>query len=103
MPSKKRVLIIAAHPDDDILGCGGFMSRYSKEIEFRVIFIAEGSSCRYEHDDIESNVVKDTINKRNSYGVEALEVLGVRNFKFYKISFLDTLEVRIHATASIFF
>jgi len=43
-----KVLIISAHPDDDILGCGGTISKFSDKIEFRVIFIAEGTSCRYQ-------------------------------------------------------
>ena len=33
-----KVLIIAAHPDDDILGCAGLMSKYRGEVEFRVVF-----------------------------------------------------------------
>ena len=85
MQSKKRVLIIAAHPDDDILGCGGFISRYSKEIDFRVIFIAEGSSCRYPYKDIGTKTVKEIISQRNSCGVNALGVLGVTDFKFYDL------------------
>ena len=28
---KQRILIIAAHPDDDLLGCGGTISRFVKE------------------------------------------------------------------------
>ena len=47
MQIMNKVLIIAAHPDDDILGCGGLMSKYRGEVEFRVVFIAEGSSCRF--------------------------------------------------------
>ena len=43
-----RILIIAAHPDDDILGCGGMLAKLQKKkIDIKVIFIAEGSSCRY--------------------------------------------------------
>ena len=40
----KKCLVIAAHPDDDILGCGGLLNRFRKEVDFKVIFIAEGSS-----------------------------------------------------------
>ena len=27
---KKKILIISPHADDEILGCGGFISKYSK-------------------------------------------------------------------------
>ena len=78
-----RVLIIAAHPDDDILGCGGYISKFSKEKDFRVIFIAEGSSCRYDNN-VEKEVIEE-IEKRNGYGVRALNSLGVDNIKFYNL------------------
>jgi len=26
-----NILIVAAHPDDDILGCGGLMAKYSSD------------------------------------------------------------------------
>ena len=45
---KNKVLIIAARPDDDILGCGGFMSRYRGIYEIKVLFVAEGSTCRFK-------------------------------------------------------
>ena len=46
---KKKILIIAAHPDDDIIGCGGFLSKNNKKFKFKVIFMSEGSSCRYKN------------------------------------------------------
>tara|TARA_B100001250_G_C19798976_1_gene790088 strand:- start:1223 stop:1918 length:696 start_codon:yes stop_codon:yes gene_type:complete len=85
MRSSGRILIIAAHPDDDILGCGGFISKYSDSIDFRVIFIAEGSSCRFSYSEIKTQPVQETIKFRNDNGIEALKVLGVSNFNFYNL------------------
>ncbi|MEY4458806.1 MAG: hypothetical protein RIT38_11 [Bacteroidota bacterium] len=81
-----KALIIAAHPDDDILGCAGVMSKYKGITEFRVIFIAEGSSCRFENNEINSDKVKMVVEERNSFGVNALKLLGVSNFKFYNLA-----------------
>tara|TARA_A100001011_G_C14297513_1_gene839151 strand:+ start:413 stop:1099 length:687 start_codon:yes stop_codon:yes gene_type:complete len=81
-----RVLIIAAHPDDDILGCGGIMSKYKNKIEFRVIFIAEGSSCRFKKENINKKDTKKIIENRNNCGIIALNVLGVNNYYFYNLS-----------------
>ena len=44
----KRIMILAAHPDDETLGCGGIISRFKDSAEFKVVFISEGTSCRYE-------------------------------------------------------
>lgn len=77
------VLIIAAHPDDDVIGCGGFMSKYKNKLNFRVIFIAEGSSCRFNQNQIDSDDSVRAIKIRNDNGVNALERLGINNYKFY--------------------
>lgn len=81
----KKVLIIAAHPDDDILGCAGLMSKYRGQVEFRVIFIAEGSSCRFDKEQIQNKEVLKVIQERNSFGVKALKILGVKNYHFHNL------------------
>ncbi|WP_244934497.1 PIG-L deacetylase family protein [Leptospira vanthielii] len=80
----KKVLILAAHPDDEVLGCGGILSKYQGSgVEFKIVFIGEGSSCRYT--ELDSKESKDAINFRNACAIKALDSLGVQNFVFHNL------------------
>lgn len=51
------VLIIAAHPDDEILGCGGTMARHAEDGEdIHVLFIADGVTSRGQNTDMTSRM-----------------------------------------------
>ncbi len=77
----KKVLIISAHPDDEVLGCGGILSKYKdSDISFKVLFIGEGSSCRYEDPYCKDSL--SDIKERNKFAVEALNFLGVDDVEF---------------------
>ena len=83
-----KALIIAAHPDDDILGCGGFLSKFGKDKDIRVVFIAEGTSCRFSSSEIneKKEEISNEIKHRNSCGKKALSYLGVKDCEFYNFA-----------------
>jgi LmbE family N-acetylglucosaminyl deacetylase len=78
-----KALIIAAHPDDDILGCGGIISKLSPNTQFKVVFIAEGSTCRFNNP--KCSEALNALNKRNKHALMALEFLKVKNYSFYNL------------------
>ena len=76
-----RVLVIAAHPDDEVLGCGATISKYSRQgVQFMVLFIAEGSSCRYADPKCAESIA--TIAARTQQAINALTLLGVKDYQF---------------------
>jgi len=77
----KRILVIAAHPDDEVLGCGATISKYLRRgSDVFVLFIAEGSSCRYS--DPNSVDSRAAIVERTRLSTKALKTLGVTNYYF---------------------
>ena len=81
----KKILIIAAHPDDDILGCGGLISKYqSKGVIFKILFIGEGSTCRFK--DPDSKESKSSIEHRNLLALKALKILKVKDIEFNNLA-----------------
>ena len=70
-----RVLVVAAHPDDEVLGMGGTIARHASEWgdAVRILCVTDGSSTQYPGD-AERRAQKEGEARR------AAEVLGVTDY-----------------------
>ena len=81
---KDRILIIVAHPDDEVLGCGGIILKArSIGAAVSVLFLGEGVSTRFPGKE-DSNKCLNSINERQKSAYKCLKKLGVHDYKFYK-------------------
>lgn len=46
-----RVLIIAPHPDDEVIACGGIIAKYASQID---VLCINSSGVKYEHDKVDA-------------------------------------------------
>ena len=85
---KQKILIICSHPDDEILGCGGTISRHINEGDVvKVIYTHEGSSARYDISTKNKNLLKKIkyeIVKREKMALKVSRMLGFDIIKFYR-------------------
>ena len=44
----EAVLIVAAHPDDEVLGCGGTIAKLAVDRPVHIVILGEGISSRYD-------------------------------------------------------
>jgi N-acetylglucosamine malate deacetylase 1 len=89
-----KILIVSAHPDDEIIGMGGTLKKLSKNNDITVLFLADGITARkqggftnssdYETTKPQDEQMKKEIEKRKIHAKNALKVLEIR-----KTIFLD--------------
>lgn len=85
----KNILVVAAHPDDEVFGCAGTIARYVSEGKnVGVIFLADGVSSRNDN-------FSEDVKKRRQSAEKALMILGVKFFKFFNFpdNRLDTVAI----------
>ena len=71
-----RVMVVAAHPDDEALGCGGTIARHVNEgDEVHLVFMTDGIGAR-------NGLEMGSKQNRNNAAHLASELLGVKSVEF---------------------
>ena len=86
----KKIFVVAAHPDDEILGCGGTLLKHiDNGDKVYILFVSEGVSGRYDKKDSKKCTVE--IKKRQEMAKKACR-LG----KFEIIDFLNLQNLQLN-------
>src|SRR4051812_7485276 len=72
----RSVLVLAAHPDDEVLGCGGSLARLSQGgASVHVAFLADGVLAR-------GDASRTALESRRNAARRAGEILGIASLSF---------------------
>ena len=83
MKKKKSVLIFAAHPDDEVLGCGGTIAKLSSSgSKINILFLSNGEDSRKTS----KSEMKKKILKRKNAAKLASKILGSNKPNFADLS-----------------
>ena len=89
-----KYMILAAHPDDEVLGCGATAARLSKEgHEVLPIILCENASVRYDGERMKKEIEEFSRKSSNILGIEKPVFLGLPDQKLDKYSALEMARI----------
>ena len=99
--SNKKIMIVVAHPDDEILGIGGTINKLVNDYnaEIHVVILGEGITSRSSErgsikDDKKLSIHKENIKKAKSFlGYASLHLENLPDNRFDSIDLLEIIKI----------
>ena len=89
---EKKILVVAAHPDDEVLGCGGTLNQNKNKI-IQILFLSDGVSSRGEN---LNNEIKSRKNSAIKFSKTISKLkpifLNFPDNSFDRVKFLDIVQ-----------
>ncbi|MGD8814862.1 MAG: PIG-L deacetylase family protein [Anaerolineales bacterium] len=83
LDSHTRLLVVAAHPDDEVLGCGGTLAKAIHQgAQVAVMFLGEGISARFPIGEYDSPDFTEQTAQRMREAERALGILGIKQVRY---------------------
>jgi len=91
------MMVIAAHPDDELLGCGGSLAKWKKQgHDIKIIIAGEGHSSRDNVKNLKKKIIelkKQSVTASKILGINKIINLGLPDNNFNKIDFLKFIKL----------
>ena len=91
-----KILIVVAHPDDEVLGMGGTIAKHtSNGDKVNIVYLTQGITSRrginyknqtkYDLSEKEKKTIEIEIKKLKNNALKANKILGIKDTKFYDL------------------
>lgn len=77
-----KTLLIVAHPDDEVLGCGGTIAKYRNSMRTSLVILGEGISSRYAK---RQEVKESELKELQSCSQRAGKILGIAEYSWLNL------------------